>query len=138
MWTNVDVANAMVHAVMRQDADAFAGFCTPDVIWEENTALFPGLPAVSRGQSELRKWFREAIVETWAEVEMSSTFEEMGHECLLATHEVRAIGRKSGVKTRLQFWEVAWFRGGMVRRRRLFTDEIEARTAADSEPATPD
>jgi ketosteroid isomerase-like protein len=138
MRTNVKVATAMVNAVRCQDAHAFAGFCTPDVIWEENTGLFPGLPALSRGQAELREWFREAIVETWTKVEMSSTFEEVGDDCLLANHEVRAIGRSSGVKTRLQFWEVAWFRDGKVRRRRLFTDETEARADAKSEPAAPD
>lgn len=128
----------MVNAVMRQDADAFAALCTPDVLWEENTTLFPGLPAVSRGQTELREWFREAIVETWTKVEMSSTFEDVGAECLLAHHEVRAMGRSSGVETRLQFWEVAWFCDGKVRRRRLFIDETEARAAANSEPAAPD
>lgn len=137
MGTNVDVARAMVDAVIRQDVDAFVAFCTPDVVWEENTNVFPGLPAVSHGQAEVRNWFREAIVETWAKVEMASEFEEVGDACLLAEHQVTAVGRMSGVQTRLHFWEVAWFRDRKIRWRQLFMNEDDARTAATTSPVAP-
>src|SRR5260370_33945003 len=126
----------MVDAVNRRDPDAFVNFCAPDVVWEENTLVVPGLPSVSHGPVEVRRWFHE-VTESWSEVELTSEFEEVGDDCLVVEHRFRATGRISGVEARLTFWEATWLRDSKVRRRMLFIDEADARAAASQQPPAP-
>jgi hypothetical protein len=45
--------------------DAFIGCLHPDIELEERSDPFPGPRGTYRGQTELRKWFQDAIVELW-------------------------------------------------------------------------
>jgi hypothetical protein len=40
-------------------------FSNPDVEWEESGDVLPGLRGVHRGREEVRRWFEEAILQTW-------------------------------------------------------------------------
>jgi ketosteroid isomerase-like protein len=62
---NVEVVLAAVDAINKRDPDAFIGCLHPDIEWEERSDPFPGPRGTYRGQTELRKWFQEAIVELW-------------------------------------------------------------------------
>jgi ketosteroid isomerase-like protein len=138
MRTNLDVVKAMTDAAVRQDEDAFVASCASDVVWEESTGGYLGLPAVSRGHAGVRKWFREAIVEPWSELECDDKFEEVDEDCVLIERELRGVGHASGVETCLNSWEIGWFRDGKIRRRHGYREEAEARAAAAREPAYPD
>lgn len=131
MAPNPEIVREMADAVNRRDADALVAHCAPNVDWEENTAVYPGLRRHYRGRTEVRQWFDEAVVEPWeafdAEIEELVVAPD---DRVLACAVLTARGRASGFETRLRFWQVFWFVGSEVVRRQLFLDRPGALEAA--------
>jgi ketosteroid isomerase-like protein len=127
---NVENVRQGIEAVNRQDVEAFVATASPDIEWEDS-AFWSQSPRIYRGESELREWFNEVVVEPWESVHcalmevIEATDERVAWEGLLT-----ARGKDSGVETRLHFWTVQWFSDGEVTRRQVFLERAEALKAA--------
>jgi ketosteroid isomerase-like protein len=128
---NVEVVRQLADAVTRGDPDAFLALCSPDVDWEENTVVFPGLRRRYRGLTELREWFDDAFGELWQEfrIEVEEAVDAPDGR-VLAGGRLVGRGRASGVETELRGYWVLWLEDGKVVRRQVFLDRAEALEAA--------
>ena len=128
---NVEIVRQMADAVTRGDPDAFVAFCSPDVEWEENTVVFPGLRRRYRGLSGLREWLDDAFGELWQEfrIEVEELLDAPDGR-VLAGGRLVGTGKASGVETELRGYWVLWFENSKVVRRQVFLDRSEALEAA--------
>lgn len=128
---NVETMWRLADAVNRHDADAFVALCAPNVDWEENTSVYPGLRSHYRGTAEVREWFEQAFLEFWADfhVEVQEITAAPAGRCFGDLFLV-GRGRSSGIETRLRVYQVLWFEEGKVTRRQLFLDRAEALDSA--------
>jgi ketosteroid isomerase-like protein len=128
---NVEIVRQMVDAVNRSDPDAFVGLCAPDVEWEENTTVYPGLRRRYRGLTELREWLYDAFVEVWEDFRVEiEELVDAPDDRVLAGGRLVGRGKASGVETQLRGWWVLWFARGKAVRRQVFLDRPEALEAA--------
>jgi ketosteroid isomerase-like protein len=124
---NVEVALEGVDAVNRRDPDGFVACLHPDVVWEESGDVLPGLRGVHRGRAEARRWFEEAILETWENLHLEvEEITEANDGRVFSEALVTARGRASGAETELRFWTVLWFADGKIARRQVFFTRDEA------------
>jgi ketosteroid isomerase-like protein len=126
---NVEVILDLVEATNRQDGDAFVARCGPEVEWEDS--LFPGLAGIHRGRTELREWFRQAVVEPWDRIhcEVEEAVEVAGDVVLLELL-ITTRGKGSGVETELRLWQTLWMADGEIAKRRVFHERADAVEAA--------
>jgi|SRR5215204_67483 len=126
---NVEIVRRLIHAANERDPDAFVAHLHPDVEWVETGDVLPGLRGTYRGRAEVREWFREAFLEAWDDtdhqIEVEEATEGRDGAVLMELH-LSAVGRTSGVKTELRVWNVAWFQGDRIGRRRVFWTREEA------------
>jgi ketosteroid isomerase-like protein len=103
---NVEVVLRQIEAVNRQDANAFVATASPNIEWED--AMFWSEPArIHRGRTELREWFRRAIVEPWEGIHFEvEEINEAADDRVLVGGLLTARGRGSGVMT-----EEPWLAG---------------------------
>ena len=128
---NVEVVRRMAEAVNRRDPDAFLALCAPDVEWEENTPVYPGLRRRYRGPVEVRKWFEDAILEPWADFQVEDVELAAGpNGRVFMSGVLVARGKASAVETRLRIWQVFWVEKQKAVRRQLYMDPAEALEAA--------
>jgi ketosteroid isomerase-like protein len=102
----------------------------PDVVWEENLQVFPGMDRIYRGHEGFLKWDRDAFSEVWESIAVEPLeFIDAGDHVVVLT---RLFGRGvgSGVNVDLATYNVLTFRDGKVARRRLYTDRADALEAA--------
>ena len=121
------MVRAALDAVFRGDAEAFVSSCTEDVVWEENTPVFPGMKPRYEGHDGLRDWFREAVAEAWSDLVVERSDLGVVDGQVVLDMSFLAHGRVSGVETKLRIWQVFRLDGGRIARRRLFLTETEAR-----------
>jgi ketosteroid isomerase-like protein len=130
---NVEAVRRVTEAILRLDEEAFVEDCRPDVQWEENTSVYPGLRPVYVGHAGARQWFSE-ITDAWSEMRVErADYLDAGDDCVLADVTFTARGKASGIETTLRVWFVVWLVDGKIARRQLFSDEDAARRVASLE-----
>lgn len=128
---NIEVVRNGLDAMTRRDADAFIACLHPDVAWEESGDVLPGLRGVYRGEAEMRRWFKEALLETWESFHIEAEeITDAGDDRVLLEALFTARGRSSGVETELRFWSVLGLADGKITRRQVFWTRDEAFEAA--------
>ena len=127
---NVEVVRRVTEAILGRDEEAFVEGCRPDVQWEENTSVYPGLRPVYVGHVGARRWFSE-VTDPWSEMhaERADYLDGKG-DCVVVDLTLSARGKASGVETTLRAWFVVWLIDGKIARRQLFSDEEAAQRAA--------
>jgi ketosteroid isomerase-like protein len=126
---NVESMRRAVEAFNRGDAAAFVALGTPDVEWEDAIFWSEG-SRIYRGRDELRDWFAQ-VREPWERIQIAiEEIIETGHDRLVFGLRLTARGSSSGADTRLEVWQVQWFREGLTAKRRIFRDRAEALEAA--------
>jgi ketosteroid isomerase-like protein len=127
---NVEIVLKTADAVNGRDADAFVACLHPDVIWDDS-AGFPGVRGVHRGQAEARKWFESVILEPWESLHLEvEEITEASDGRVFAVTLITARGRASSADTELRFWSAYRLAEGKIARRELFWDRDEALEAA--------
>jgi ketosteroid isomerase-like protein len=128
---NVEVVLEGLDAINRRDADAFLGCLGPEVEWVESGDVFPGLRGVHRGRAQARRWFVEAILDPWDDMNVEvEEITEASDGRVFAGFIATARGRASGVETELRFWTTFWFSDGKIARRQVYWTRGEALEAA--------
>jgi ketosteroid isomerase-like protein len=129
---NVESIRELVAAFNRDDPDAFAALCLPDVEWED-TMFWSGTSRTYRGREQVRAWFAE-VREPWEDIQIAAEeVIEAGEDTLVVPLRVSGRGRGSGVETELLVWEVMSLANGRTARRKVFRDRGEALEAAGIE-----
>jgi ketosteroid isomerase-like protein len=126
---NVEIVKAAYGAWNRGDIDAVLDHMHPDLEWEENPDVYPGLDRMYRGRSGFSKRVRDAFdVWEWARVE-GQEFIDAGDEVVVCLRLV-GKGRGSGVEVEMPIFERFVFRDGKVVHRTLHSSRAEALEAA--------
>jgi ketosteroid isomerase-like protein len=105
-------------------------FLDPEVEWEENNPVWPGLDPVYRGHTGFVRWLQEAILEPWQSFENEvRDYTDLGDHVLMLSH-LRGKGRGSGVEVDMPLYNLFTVRSNKIVRRRIYTDRAEALQAA--------
>ena len=127
----VTTIRRMLDAVAQADRDAFLGFLTEDVEWDDREG-WPGVRKLYRGRHGVSEWW-DAFKRVGGEVRdieienITPTPDSRVLLCVLGTFRSTA-DPASEFKARA--WYVFWLRDGKVRRAQLFWDRPEAAAAA--------
>jgi ketosteroid isomerase-like protein len=122
---NVEIVRAACDAWNRGDLDSVLAHLDPDLEWEENPDVYPGLDRVYRGHAGFLKRQRDAFdVWEWFTVE-DQEFIDAG-EHVVAALRLRGKGRHSGIEVEMSVYDCFTFRDGKVARHLLFADRAEA------------
>ena len=128
---NLEIVRQLVDALTRRDADALVALCSPDIEWEENTVVFPGLRRRYRGSADLGQWLEEATVEEWQDFRWEAEeLVDAPDERVFASGRIVGRGKSSGLETELRGFNVFWLEDGEVVRRQTFLDRSEALEAS--------
>ena len=65
---NVETARMAFEAWNRRDLQSVLDLFHPDVVWEENVQVFPGMDRIYRGHEGFLKWDRDAFSEVWESI----------------------------------------------------------------------
>jgi ketosteroid isomerase-like protein len=127
---NVEVVLQGIEAFNRRDVDAFVATASPDIEWEDS--VFWTEPARTyRGETELREWFNQVVVEPWESVHFEvEEITEAGDDRVFFGGLLTARGKGSGVETQVHGWTVVWITNGKTTRRQIFLDRDDALEAA--------
>src|SRR5881397_2691312 len=116
---NVEIVRRVTDAVVGLDVEAFIDCCRPDVQWEENTSVYPGLRAVYSGHEGARQWFSE-VTDAWSEIRVErASYVDAGDGRVVDDLAFCARGKASGIETGLRVWTVVWLVDGKIARRQL-------------------
>ena len=127
---NVETARMAFEAWNRRDLQSVLDLFHPDVVWEENVQVFPGMDRIYRGHEGFLKWDRDAFSEVWESIAVEPLeFIDAGDH-VVALLRLSGKGQGSGVDVELAIYNVLTFRDGKVAWRRLYTDRAEALEAA--------
>jgi|SRR5918996_2173864 ketosteroid isomerase-like protein len=127
---NVDIVRQIYDAWNRREIQSVLDHLHPDVVWEENVLVFPGLDRVYRGHEGFLKWDREAFSGVWESITLEALeFIDAGDH-VVVPFRLSGKGASSGVNVEIVTYNVLSFRDGQVARRRLYTDRAEALEAA--------
>jgi uncharacterized protein len=130
---NVESARMAYEAWNRRELQSVLDLFHPDVVWEENLQVFPGMDRIYRGHEGFLKWDRDAFSEVWESIAVEPLeFIDAGDHVVVLT---RLFGRGvgSGVNVDMATCNVLTFRDGKVARRRLYADRADALEAAGLE-----
>jgi ketosteroid isomerase-like protein len=130
---NVESARMAYEAWNRRELQSVLDLFHPDVVWEENLQVFPGMDRIYRGHEGFLKWDRDAFSEVWESIAVEPLeFIDAGDHVVVLT---RLFGRGvgSGVNVDMATYNVLTFRDGKVARRRLYADRADALEAAGLE-----
>jgi uncharacterized protein len=123
---NVETARTAYEAWNRRDLQSVLDLLHPEIVWEENVQVFPGLDRIYRGREGFLKWDRDAFSEVWESIAVEPVeFIDAGDH-VVALVRLSGKGEGSGVNVEMATYNVLTFRDGMVARRRLYTDRAEA------------
>lgn len=131
MMDDLTVIRRMLDAVAAADRDAFLGFLTDDVEWDDREG-WPGVRKLYSGRRGVSEWW-DAFRRVGGEVRdieienLMSAPESRVLLCVLGTFRSSA-DPASEFKARA--WYVFWLREGKVRRAQLFWDRQAADAAA--------
>jgi ketosteroid isomerase-like protein len=126
----VETARMAYEAWNRRELQSVLDLFHPDVVWEENLQIFPGVDRIYRGHEGFLKWDRDAFSEVWESIAVEPLeFIDTGDHVVVLTR-LFGKGRGSGVNVDLATYNVLTFRDGKVARRRLYTDRADALEAA--------
>ena len=127
---NVETARMAFEAWNRRDLQSVLDLFHPDVVWEENVQVFPGMDRIYRGHEGFLKWDRDAFSEVWESIAVEPLeFIDAGDH-VVALLRLSGKGQGSGVDVELAIYNVLTFSDAKVAWRRLYTDRAEALEAA--------
>ena len=125
----MEVLRVAYDAWNRGDLDAVLELLDPDLEWEENPDVYPGLDSVYRGHEGFLKRQRDAFdIWEWFSVEGREMLDAGEHVVVLL--HIAGKGRHSGIEVEKDVYEAFTFRDGKVIRHRIFGDRAEALEAA--------
>jgi ketosteroid isomerase-like protein len=129
---NVDIAEAAYDAWNKGDLEAVLDQLHPDVEWEENAQVYPGLDPVYHGHEGFRKRQRDAF-DAWERfaVEDCELIDAGDH--IVVPMRLTAKGRYSGIEVEMTVCDVLTFGDGKVVRHRLFANRADALKAVGLE-----
>src|SRR5437588_9062713 len=122
---NVETLQTAYHAWNRGDLHSVLDHLHPDVEWEENPDVYPGLDRIYRGHDGFLKRQRDAFdVWEWFRVE-EQEFIDAGEHVVVFLRLI-GKGRHSGIEVEMSVIDVLNFRDAKVTRHRLYADRAEA------------
>jgi ketosteroid isomerase-like protein len=122
---NVEVVHTAFDAWNRGDVQAALDYIHPDVEWEENPDVYPGLDRIYRGHDGFLKRQRDAFdMWEWFKAEPQEIIDEGEHVVVLL--RLRAKGRHSGLEVEMSVYDCFTFREGKVARHRLYSNRADA------------
>jgi ketosteroid isomerase-like protein len=122
---NVEIVRAGYDAWNRGDLQAVLDRLHPDVEWEENPDVYPGLDRIYRGHDGFLKRQRDAFdVWEWFRVE-DREFIDAGEHVVAFLHLI-GKGRHSGIEVEMSLYDVLTFRDAKITRHRVYADRAEA------------
>jgi len=122
---NVEAVHTAFDAWNRGDVQAALDHLHPDVEWEENPDVYPGLDRIYRGHDGFLKRQRDAFdMWEWFKAEPQETIDEGEHVVVLL--HLSAKGRHSGIEVEMSVHDCFTFRDGKVARHRLYAHRAEA------------
>jgi ketosteroid isomerase-like protein len=122
---NVETLRAAYDAWNRGDLEAVLERLDPDLEWEENPDVYPGLDPIYRGHDGFLKRQRDAFdVWEWFRVEGQEFIDAREHVVVFL--HLRGKGRHSGIEVEMRIYDVFRFRDGKVAQHRLYGTRAEA------------
>jgi ketosteroid isomerase-like protein len=122
---NVEAVHIAFDAWNRGDVQTALDYIHPDVEWEENPEVYPGLDRIYRGHDGFLKRQRDAFdMWEWFKAEPQEVIDEGEH--VVVVLRLRAKGRHSGIEVAMTVYDCFTFRDGKVVRHRLFGSRAEA------------
>jgi uncharacterized protein len=122
---NVEIVRTAFDAWNRGDLQATLEHLHPDLEWEENPDLYPGLDRIYRGRDGFLKRQRDAFeIWEWFKAEPLEII-DAGEHVVVFLH-LRAKGRHSGIEVEMSVYDCFSFRDGKLVRRRLYANREEA------------
>jgi ketosteroid isomerase-like protein len=122
---NVETLRVAYDAWNQGDLRAVLDEMHPDVEWEENPDVYPGLDRMYEGHDGFMKRQQDAFEAwEWFRVEQQEFIDAGEH--VVAFLRLAAKGRHSGVEVEMTVYDVFTFRDGKVARHRLFANRAEA------------
>jgi ketosteroid isomerase-like protein len=129
---NVEIAQAAYDAWNKGDLESVLDRLHPDVEWEENAHVYPGLDPVYHGHEGFLKRQRDAFdAWEWFTVE-DQEFIDAGDHIVVPLH-LAGKGRHSGIEVKMTVCDVLTFRDGKVVRHRLYANRADALKAVGLE-----
>jgi ketosteroid isomerase-like protein len=125
---NVKVVRGIWEADRRRDAEAVYAAYAPNIEWEDHAGLW-GDWGTARGPDGIRQAWRRWY-EAFEDVEMEFGEVAADGDVVVATYQLSARGRGSGVEVELSISLVWTLEAGKVVRIRAYTDRGEALEAA--------
>jgi ketosteroid isomerase-like protein len=127
---NVEIVRRMNQALNRGNPEVAVPLLDPDVEWEENNPVWPGLDSVYRGHTGVARWLKEAVFEPWQSFENEVLdYTDLGDHVLMLSH-LRGKGRWSGIEVDMPIYNLFTMRGDKIVRRRIYQDRDAALKAA--------
>jgi ketosteroid isomerase-like protein len=127
---NVEIVRRMNQALNAGNPEVAVPLLDPDVAWEENHPVWPGLDAVYRGHAGVARWLKEAVLEPWQSFENEVLdYTDLGDHVLMLSH-LRGKGRWSGVEVDMPIYNLFTVSDDKVVRRRIYEKRDEAIEAA--------
>ncbi len=120
---NVEIVRSIFRGWAEGEVDGMLPFFREDIEYrpmEERGAV--------HGHDALRRYFNRWM-EPWDEFQVGPTEFEQSGDSVFNGVEMKARGRRSGVETRMEYWQVWRFRDGKVTRWEEYQDRAEAREA---------
>ena len=122
---NVEIAQAAYDAWNTGDLESVLDRLHPDVEWEENAQVYPGLDPVYHGHEGFLKRQRDAF-DAWEWFTVKDhEFVDAGEHVVVPLH-LAAKGRHSGIELEMTVCDVLTFRAGKVVRHRLYANRADA------------
>jgi ketosteroid isomerase-like protein len=129
---NAKLWRRLLGAWNRRDLEGVLEVVHPNVAWEENVEVFPGLDPVYRGHDGFKNWYQQ-VQDAWEMFEVESVDLFSAEDRFLSLDHLVGRGRGSGVEVDMRIWDVLDVRDDRVVRRRLFRERSEAFEAAGIE-----
>jgi ketosteroid isomerase-like protein len=127
---NVEIVRRMNQALNTGKPEVALPLLDPDVEWEENHPVWPGLDSVYRGHEGVARWLKAAVLEPWQSFENEVLdYTDLGDHVLMLSH-LRGKGRWSGVEVDMPIYNLFTMRDDKIVRRRIYQDRDEAIEAA--------
>jgi ketosteroid isomerase-like protein len=117
-----DLVRKAISAVNRRDMDAYLDCCTDDVELHTPIAPFMG---PHEGPAGIRRFFQD-IEDASPDFQLELERLELIEDQALAFLRIHASGRISGVPLDLETANIYDFKGGRIKRVRIFSDRREA------------
>jgi ketosteroid isomerase-like protein len=122
---NVEIVRAAYDAWNRGDLQSVLDRLHPELEWEENPDVYPGLDRSYRGHAGFLKRQRDAFdIWEWFRVEEQDFIDAGEHVVVFL--RLMGKGRYSGIEVEMRVYDVFTFRDGKVARHRLYANRAEA------------